>query len=358
MCCARYRISSLLFVFQALVLLFAAGNAVASGTADMRERSSLSEETVKKETMPSLTPAEAAVIINKGTERPGTGKYLYVKAAGTYVCRACGAPLYISRDKFDSDCGWPAFDDAVPGAVREDLDADGRRVEILCMNCGGHLGHVFRGERLTPKNVRHCVNSISLHFVPEGESLSGTSAEKKRASGTGEGEEQRPSEAATAVFGGGCFWGVEHIFAGTPGVLDAESGYSGGTDPDPTYEEVCTGETGHAEVVKVTYDPRRISYEELARLFFELHDPTQRDRQGFDVGSQYRSILFYNNEEEKRTAERLIALLQDNGYKVVTALSPASAFHPAEGYHQDYLVKHPERRCHLPVNRFERKAGL
>ena len=152
---------------------------------------------------------------------------------------------------------------------------------------------------------------------------------------------------------GGCFWGVEHLFAQTPGVVDAESGYSGGTVENPTYEQVCAGRTGHAEAVKVTYDPAVVSYEQLARLFFELHDPTQLNRQGPDVGTQYRSVLFYNNQQEKEIAEKLVGLLRAKGYNVVTELIPAAEFYPAEHYHQDFIANNPDWGCHLPVKRFD-----
>ncbi|MCY2931574.1 MAG: bifunctional methionine sulfoxide reductase B/A protein [Planctomycetota bacterium] len=304
--------------------------------------------------MPPLSDEEKHVILDKGTERPFTGKYWNMTDRGEYLCRQCGATLYRSESKFKSDCGWPSFDEEVPGAVRRQADADGRRTEILCARCGGHLGHVFEGEGYTAKNTRHCVNSVSMVFVPAGAAASVPASvpAKKPAA-------KPAAQAASdeAIFAGGCFWGVEHLFRDVPGVISAISGYSGGTVANPTYRQVCTGNTGHAESVRVVFDPAKVTYEQLAKRFFEVHDPTQLNAQGPDVGAQYRSAVFYRSEAQKKTAEKLIAALRANGYKVVTELTPAGAFYPAEDYHQNYIGKNPGTYCHLPVNRFEIPAG-
>ena len=164
---------------------------------------------------------------------------------------------------------------------------------------------------------------------------------------------QNDPPAARAYFAGGCFWGVEYCFEERAGVISAVSGYMGGSKANPTYQEVCRGGTGHLEAVEVTYDPALVSYEDLARLFFEIHDPTQAGGQGPDVGEQYQSAIFYGNEEERRTAERLIATLKDKGYHVVTQVRPASTFWPAEEYHQDYYRKKGSRPyCHVYTQRF------
>ena len=278
-----------------------------------------------------LTPEEERVIIYKGTERPFTGKYDNFWEKGTYVCKRCGAPLYRSSDKFDAGCGWPSFDDEIPGAVKRVPDPDGSRTEIICARCGAHLGHVFTGEGLTAKNTRYCVNSISMDFIPAG----------------------APPKTDTAIFAGGCFWGVEYYLKQAKGVISAISGYTGGTKANPTYEEVCSGKTGHYESVEVIFDPSKTNYETLARLFFEIHDPTEWNHQGPDYGVQYRSAVFYRTEEQKQIAEKLIRILKENGYNVVTEVKPASTFWKAEEYHQDYYFhKGTLPYCHGYVKRF------
>lgn len=287
----------------------------------------LQAQVMKKE----LTSEEKRVILNRGTELPNSGKYNKFKEQGTYVCKQCGASLYQSESKFDSGCGWPALDDEIEGAVKRIPDADGQRTEIVCARCNGHLGHVFVGEGFTPTNTRHCVNSISMDFIP---------AAKKE-------------QTETAIFAGGCFWGVEYLMQKQPGVLSVESGYIGGSTLNPTYDQICNTETGHAEAVKITFNPAKVSYETLAKLFFEIHDPTQQNRQGPDIGTQYRSEVFFTTPEQKVIAEKLITLLNRKGYHVVTRVTPATRFWPAEGYHQDYYDKKGTTPyCHTYTKRF------
>ena len=272
-----------------------------------------------------LTPEEQQVILQKGTERPFTGTLLNNKAKGTYTCKQCDAPLYRSESKFDSGCGWPSFDDEIPNAVRHTPDADGQRIEITCAKCGAHLGHVFTGEGFTPKDTSHCVNSISMKFVPD-----------------------ELQKVETAWFASGCFWGTEYHFSKAKGVKETTVGYMGGHVEKPTYKEVCTGTTGHLETTEVVFDPTKTSYEEMVKLFFETHDFSQTNGQGPDIGSQYLSAIFYANDAQKAVAEKYIKILTEKGYKVATALLPATRFWKAEEYHQDYYDhKGTTPYCHI-----------
>jgi len=278
-----------------------------------------------------LTPEEEQVIVHKSTETPFSGKYETFHEKGIYYCKRCSAPLYRSDDKFDAGCGWPSFDDQIPGAIKQIQDTDGLRTEIVCARCAGHLGHIFFGEGLTAKNTRHCVNSISLDFNPE----------------------KIMNLTDTAILAGGCFWGMEYYMKRAKGVLITEVGYTGGAKDFPTYQEVCSGKTGHYEAIKVVFNPEEISFLEIVTLFFEIHDPTQWNHQGPDWGEQYRSAVFFRNEEQKKIAENLIRQLKEKGYLVVTEIKPVQSFWKAEDYHQDYYdQKGSIPYCHGYVKRF------
>ena len=293
---------------------------------------SCSENKVEEKHNNKLTAEEERIIIHKGTEAPFSGKYWNFYENGVYTCKQCGAELYKSHDKFDSHCGWPSFDDEIQGAIKRQTDADGMRTEILCANCGAHLGHVFEGEHLTDKDIRHCVNSLSLNFIPEEDIV----------------------KSDTAIFAGGCFWGVEYFFKNERGVIETTVGYTGGHIENPTYEEVCSGKSGHIEAIQVIFNPKLTNFEKLAKLFFEIHDPSQWNRQGPDYGEQYRSVIFYTNEEQKEISMKLIDYLKVKGLKVVTELRKASVFWEAEEYHQDYYdVKGTKPYCHFYTKRFE-----
>lgn len=274
-----------------------------------------------------LSSAEREIVESCGTEAPFSGKFVDHKADGTYTCTRCGTPLFGSNTKFDSRSGWPSFDDALSNAVKEVKDDDGQRTEIRCARCDGHLGHVFRGEKMTDKNTRHCVNSLAMDFV------------------------ERPLEEA--YFAGGCFWGVEALLEELPGVQTVESGYMGGRVQSPTYTQISSGRTGHAEAVRVLYDPGTIGFETLAKAFFEIHDPTEVNRQGPDVGTQYRSAVFTTTAAQRESVEGLISLLRKKGLAVSTEVQPAGKFWPAEAYHQDYYERTGKAPyCHARVERF------
>jgi peptide methionine sulfoxide reductase msrA/msrB len=279
----------------------------------------------------SLTPDVLRIIRDKATEHPFTGQYDETSQAGTYLCRQCGLALFRSQTKFHSGCGWPSFDEEIKGTVAQHLDADGRRAEIVCARCHGHLGHVFHGEKMTLKDTRHCVNSASLDFVSD----------------------LHVADTEEAIFAAGCFWGVEYYFKKLPGILKTEVGFAGGQKQYPTYKEVCHGDTGHVEVIRVIYDTSKLNYAAVAKYFFEIHDPTQTDGQGPDLGEQYLSMIFYYDENQKRIANDLIQQLEKKNLHVATRLVPVSPFWVAEDYHQNYYAKVQKAPyCHQYVERF------
>jgi peptide methionine sulfoxide reductase msrA/msrB len=290
-----------------------------------------------KELASKLDPEAYRVTQNAGTEPAFCGTLLDNKREGTYVCVVCGLPLFSSDSKFNSGTGWPSFYQPVDKdhiAYHEDASHGMVRTEIECARCSGHLGHVFE-DGPKPTGLRYCLNGAALTFYDKG------ALPKDRLT---------PGAAArleTAYFAGGCFWGIEHWFSLCPGVVEAVSGYMGGTGPG-NYEAVCSGTTGHAEVVKVVFDPSKVTYRQLLEGFFMMHDPTQVNRQGPDVGTQYRSAIFCSTPEQLSEARSEIARQQDKGLlgrRIATEVAEAGTFHTAEAYHQDY-VDRTGRACH------------
>lgn len=275
-----------------------------------------------------LTPEEERVIVHCGTEQPFSGELCNNFDGGVYRCRRCSSSLYLSDHKFPCSCGWPSFDDEIPGAVSRRPDPDGLRTEIVCERCQAHLGHVFEGEKLTAKSLRHCVNSISLEFLPY-------------------------SELEKGLFAGGCFWGVQHLFRDLEGVLSSSCGYSGGSLDYPTYEQVCSGRTGHLETVELWFNPKEVSYEDVVRYFMEIHDPSQRGGQGPDIGDQYRSAIFVVDQIQRSKAEKVVEELKAKGLEVVTEIRDEAPFWVAEAFHQHYYVKTGAvPYCHRRISRF------
>jgi peptide methionine sulfoxide reductase msrA/msrB len=309
----------------------------------------------KQDLKKKLTPLQYEVTQEDGTERAFKNEFWDNKKAGIYVDIVSGEPLFSSLDKFDSGTGWPSFTKPLATeriTTKTDRRLFSTRTEVRSKIADSHLGHVFEDGPSAKQHpggtgMRYCMNSASMRFVP---------AEELEAQGYGEfaklfGKAATSTRSHIATLAGGCFWGMEELLRKLPGVTNTVVGYTGGTIPNPNYEIVKTGSSGHAESIEIEFDPKKTSYADILKFFFRMHDPTTRNQQGNDRGTQYRSAIFYHDDEQKEIAEQVKAELEASGKwkkPIVTEIVPAKPFYKAEDYHQDYLQKNPGGyTCHF-----------